>query len=105
MAASAAATEIAYIREILCDISVPQMKPTILYVDNTVAEELAKDRKVTQRSRHVTRRQLNVREYVADGIIIVKHVSTDFNISDVFTKPLRREVFEHHRNYLMAEAA
>eukprot|EP00962_Isochrysis_galbana_P010487 scaffold2899_cov106-Isochrysis_galbana.AAC.4 len=49
---------------------------------------LAKERKVTSRSRHITRRYLKVREYVADGIIAVRRVPTDDNTADIFTKPL-----------------
>jgi hypothetical protein len=47
MAASAVTTEITYIRKILCDLGVPQMELTVPYDDNTGAEELARERKVT----------------------------------------------------------
>eukprot|EP00962_Isochrysis_galbana_P000378 scaffold107_cov106-Isochrysis_galbana.AAC.6 len=53
MAASAAATEVAYLREIFRDLGLCQTDPTELYVDNTGAEMLAKERKVTSRSRHI----------------------------------------------------
>lgn len=100
MAASAAATEVAYLREIFRDLGLCQTDPTELYVDNTGAEMLAKERKVTSRSRHITRRYLKVREYVADGIIAVRRVPTDDNTADIFTKPLTGPAFRRHRDTL-----
>eukprot|EP00965_Chrysotila_dentata_P089849 2965805-Pleurochrysis_carterae.AAC.1 len=40
-----------------------------MYVDNSGAVELSKERRSCQRSRHVDRRDLKVREYVAHGSI------------------------------------
>eukprot|EP00962_Isochrysis_galbana_P004895 scaffold1342_cov120-Isochrysis_galbana.AAC.13 len=93
MAASQAATEIAYMREIVRDLGLWQFAPTVLKVDNTGAIELAKERKVTNRSRHIARRHLKVREYVADGVIAVTHVATVDNAADIFTKPLEAAPF------------
>mmetsp|Transcript_2894 Transcript_2894/g.9787 ORF Transcript_2894/g.9787 Transcript_2894/m.9787 type:complete len:104 (-) Transcript_2894:83-394(-) len=102
MAASLAATEIAYLREILRDLGVPtQLHPTPLYVDNTGAEVLARERKVTHRSRHITRRYLKVREYEADGIVTVRRVATEDNTADIFTKPLPLGSFLKHRCSIM----
>jgi hypothetical protein len=98
MAASAAATEVAYMREIFRDLGLCQSAATELYVDNTGAEMLAKERKVTSRSRHITRRFLKVREYMADGILVVRRVATDDNTADIFTKPLVGPAFRRHRD-------
>jgi len=101
MAASQAATEIAYLREIVRDLGLWQSAPTSLLVDNTGAIELAKERKVTSRSRHIARRHLKVREYVADGVVAVSHVATCDNAADIFTKPLDAASFNKHRVFLM----
>ena len=102
MAASAAATEVAYLREIFRDLGlfVSNRPRSDLYDDNTGTEMLAKERKVTSRSRHITRRYLKVREYVADGIIDVRRVPTDDNTADIFTKPLTGPAFRRHRDTL-----
>jgi hypothetical protein len=76
MAASMAATEILYTRGVLREMGVDVNEPTVLYVDNKSAIELAKDRKSCQRSRHIERRFLKIRELVAEGHIIVKYVNT-----------------------------
>ena len=101
MAASLAATEIAYLREIFRDLGLYQRDATELYVDNSGAVELARERKVMHRSRHITRRQLRVREYVAEGIVNVRPVATADNPSNIFTKPLGRASFEKHRSFFM----
>ena len=101
MAASLAATEIAYTHEILRDLGLAQLNPTPLYVDNTGAKELAKECKVTQRSKHITRRHLKVREYQAEGLVVVRRVPTVDNPADIFTKPVARVAFIKHKEYLM----
>eukprot|EP00962_Isochrysis_galbana_P014447 scaffold4142_cov118-Isochrysis_galbana.AAC.6 len=58
--------------------------------------------KVTSRSRHIARRHLKVREYVADGILAVSHVPTLENAADIFTKPLEAVAFNKHRAFLMS---
>mmetsp|Transcript_48744 Transcript_48744/g.104053 ORF Transcript_48744/g.104053 Transcript_48744/m.104053 type:complete len:90 (+) Transcript_48744:1-270(+) len=65
-----------------CDMS----KPVVLLVDNSGAVELAKDRKSSQRTRHVCRRYLKVRELVAEGLVKVKWVDTKDNLSDLLSK-------------------
>eukprot|EP00965_Chrysotila_dentata_P201127 6180400-Pleurochrysis_carterae.AAC.3 len=63
-----------------------QQQPTPMYVDKSGAVKLSKDRRSCQRSRHVDRRDLKVREHVALGCIEVCRIHTDDNVADVFTK-------------------
>ena len=104
MAASQAATEIMYFRGLLREFG-HDLDPTTLYVDNQGAVELSKDMKSCQRSRHIERRYLMVRELVALGEILVKYVPTDLNHSDVLTKPLDRSTFGIHVNALIGDAS
>ena len=67
--------------------------PPVLYVDNTGAIALSKHRTSCKYSRHVTRRDLKVREYVAASLITVEYVPTAENLADIFTKHLNRETF------------
>ena len=104
MAASQAATEIMYFRGLLREFG-HDLDPTTLYVDNQGAVELSKDMKSCQRSRHIERRYLKVRELVALGEILVEYVPTDLNHSDVLTKPLDRSTFGIHVNALIGDAS
>jgi hypothetical protein len=86
IAASDAALEVVYLRGVLREMGLAQTKPTVLYVDNQGAVELSKDQKSCQRSRHVERRYLKIRELVAAGVIEVKFIPTADNPADIFTK-------------------
>ena len=94
MAASQAACEIMYFRGILRELG-HDLDPTVLYVDNQGAVELSRDMKSCKRSRHIERRFLKVRELVADGEIVVKHVVSAENHADMLTKPLEIDAFEY----------
>ena len=104
MAASQAATEILYFRGILREFG-HDLPPTRLFVDNQGAVELSKDMKSCQRSRHIERRYLKVRELVALGEVTVVHVPTALNHADVLTKPLDKDTFNMHVNALSGVAS
>ena len=100
MAASMAAAEISYFRGLLYELG-HELNPTVLYVDNQGAVDLSRDMKSCQRSRHIERRYLKVRELVAQGEITVKFVSTVSNPADLLTKPLEHIDFSRHAQALM----
>eukprot|EP00965_Chrysotila_dentata_P175046 5778376-Pleurochrysis_carterae.AAC.1 len=58
----------------------------------------SKDRRSCQRSRHVDRRDLKVRENFAHGHIEVRKIHTDDNVAEVFTKSLPSMVHHKHVN-------
>jgi hypothetical protein len=97
IAASACAMEVVFVRRLLRDLGLAQLLPTPLYVDNSGAVELARDRKSCHRSRHVDRRYFKVRELVAAGELRVEHIDTSANVADLLTKPLPSEPFHRHR--------
>ena len=101
MAASECALELVYFRRLLREMGLPQMKPTVLNVDNQGAVELSKHQKYCHRSRHVLRRFFKVRELVAIGEITVKWCPTDDNIADLLTKALEPAKFNKFKNSAM----
>ena len=103
VAASACALEVMYVRALLAELGMEQRLPTKLYVDNSGAVELSRDRKSCHRSRHVDRRYFKVRELAALGHLRVEHIDTAKNSSDLLTKPLSLPKFvEHPRRLLNA---
>ena len=101
MGASLAAAEIVNIRGLLREMGRDMSKPTVLYVDNQGAVALSKDMKSCQRSRHIERRYLRIREWVAMGEIEVRYISTEDNCADALTKPLDVKTFNKHIGKLM----
>jgi hypothetical protein len=97
IAASAVAIEIVHVKELLREMGLEQ-GVTTLYVDNSGAVELSRDRKSCHRSRHVDRRYFKVRELAAEGVLRVEHIDTN---SDLLTKTLSLPMFEAHRKRLL----
>ena len=89
-----------HVRGLLREMGLPQEEPSKLYVDNSGAVELSRDRKSCHRSRHVDRRYFKVRELVAEGHLSVEHIDTKENSADLLTKALSREVYNKHRSRL-----
>ena len=86
MAASHAALEVVYVTKLIREMGIVLDKPPVLYIDNSGALALAKDRRSCHKSKHIDRRYLKVREFVEDGEIRVAAVPTDENPADLFTK-------------------
>ena len=99
MAASACAYELVHIRGLLSEMGLPQ-EATPVFVDNSGAVELSRDRKSCHRSRHVDRRYFKIRELCFEGQLRVEHIDTKLNSSDLLTKPLPLPVFLQHRRRL-----
>ena len=74
-----------------------QHEPSKLFVDNSGAVELSRDRKSCHRSRHVDRRYFKVRELSYLGDVRVEHIDTSDNPADVLTKELLVGPFVKHR--------
>ena len=100
IAASACAVAAVHMRNLLTEMQLPQ-DATFLYVDNSGAVELSRDRKSCHRSRHVDRRYFKVRELCFEGQLRVEHIDTKLNSADLLTKPLARPSFMAHRKRLM----
>ena len=108
-AASTTALELLFFRGIMGELGGTPPEPTTLWVDNSGAVELAKHRKSCHKSRHIERRNLKVRELVAQGDIIVKFVPTLQNRADLLTKPLfgndstKPGAFKYHKALAMSQ--
>ena len=73
--------------------------------DNKGAYDLCHRFTSAANSRHVDRKLFKMRELRGAGVVNVKHVGTDFNPADIFTKVLGRQVFERHRSTILNAAA
>ena len=72
-----------------------------VFEDNASAVQLATVPKMTPRSKHIALHYHFFRKFIGDGIVEVKHVSTDLQIADIFTKGLGDTKFEKLRKLLM----
>ena len=88
IAASMAACEVIYLRQLLADIGFNLLAPTRLYIDNKGALELSKDPFNTNSLKHVKRRHFFAREAEENREIACCPISTAANLADTMTKAL-----------------
>ncbi|KAI4365602.1 hypothetical protein MLD38_021570 [Melastoma candidum] len=65
--------------------------------DNTSAINLTKNPVQHSRSKHIEPRHHFIRDHVQNGSIVVEYVSTETQLCDIFTKPLKFEKFSKLR--------
>ena len=75
-------------------------QPLDLKGDNTACGLLAKNHMVTDKSKHIDVVWHYVREKVENGDMTVSQVPTADNTADIFTKPLKKDLFLKHRDGL-----
>ncbi|KAL0457335.1 UNVERIFIED_CONTAM: Sugar transporter ERD6-like 16 [Sesamum latifolium] len=68
----------------------------VIYCDNTAAIAYAKDPKYHGRTKHIDTRYHFIRDSIAQGEVVLRHIPTNDMIADPFTKPLRRDAFHRH---------
>lgn len=100
MAATAAACQGIWLRNILRQITAEEIGPVILCIDNQSAIDLAKNPMFHGRSKHIDIRYHFIRECVERGEVVLKHVSTGDQRADIMTKGLATIKFERMRNLL-----
>lgn len=100
MAATAAACQAIWLRNVLNQIAAECSGPVVLYVDNKSAIDLAKNPVFHGRSKHIDTRYYFIRECVERGEIILKHISSERQRADVLTKALTTAWFEKMRSLL-----
>jgi hypothetical protein len=98
--ASATGCEIIWMREFLDEIGYDISAPSILFVDNNSAVQVAKNPEHQSTMKHVNRSYHWIREKVTDGEIKVVHIPGADNPADIFTKPLGHVKFTRFREML-----
>jgi hypothetical protein len=107
IAAVSAAKVAKYLRSVLRQLRIEQVKPTPLYVDNQAAIAMVNENKPTPRSRHVDIQHFAIQEWRAAGEVELHHIPGTINPSDQATKALgwtlhsrhARRSMGHHRPY------
>jgi hypothetical protein len=103
VAGSQAACEGVFLRGINGEVGNKQMEPTVLEMDSSSAIDLAQDPMMCEKSKHIARRDLFLRELVERKIMAPVYVKTTDNVADALTKPLEKSLFVKHRATLLGE--
>ena len=82
---------------------IPKLKPVPLLVDNQSAVFSVNNPETSQRTRHIDVRYFKVRDYIKALAVRVRHITTNLNVADFFTKGLDRVLFTRYRDCLGME--
>lgn len=100
MAATAAACQAVWLRNVLSQITSELIGPVKICIDNRSAIDLAKNPVFHGRSKHIDVRYHFIRECVERGEVILQHVSSNEQRADIMTKALIKNKFEDMRKLL-----
>jgi ATP sulfurylase len=89
-----------WISRILKSLHQTQSTPTKVYCDNISAIKLSKNPVMHGRSKHIDIRFHFLRELVKDGLDELITCSTQEQVADILTKPLKLDVFLKMRRLL-----
>jgi hypothetical protein len=101
IALSECTRELLYFRNFLEELGFPQQQPTMIYGDNAASILHAKDKKLTERSKHLRLRHWHCRTCTANGWVKPTHMSGRCLIADAMTKPLKKFDFTRHLHALI----
>ena len=74
-----------------------QKEATVVIIDNKSAQALAKNPVFHDRSKHIDTRYHFIRECIAKKEVELEYVRTNDQIADIFTKPLKYDIFQQLR--------
>jgi hypothetical protein len=95
MAATLAAKQAIYLRDLLKFLGHIQLEPTILFEDNTACIRLSKHSEFHKRTKHIDIRWFYIREkFISNEINLIKIASHD-NVADLFTKIVNFSSFQY----------
>ncbi|KAK2442749.1 putative mitochondrial protein [Trifolium repens] len=98
IAAASCACQAVWMRRILDKLGYPQDKRTLILCDNSSTIKLSKNPVMHGKSKHIDIRFHFLRDLVKEGIVELQHCNTQDQVSDIMTKPLKREAFQKLRN-------
>lgn len=70
--------------------------PVLVYCDNTAAIAYMKDPKYHSKTKHIDIKYNFVRDYIAQKVVTVQHISTKNMVADPLTKPIAKELYDKH---------
>jgi len=92
---------IAWVTNLLSEMKIRLKQPVTLYQDNTSTIKILYKKGNEARTKHIDLRYNIIREFIQQGRIVVKHLPTDYMISDTLTKPLSGPPFLRHKIRLL----
>lgn len=83
-----ATREAIWLRQLLLDLGVPQLNPTVLFEDNQSCIAFVRSQRISKRTKHISVREMFVKDSCDKGIVQLQYMCTEEMIADVLTKPI-----------------
>ncbi|XP_074579105.1 secreted RxLR effector protein 161-like [Curcuma longa] len=87
------ATQAIWLRKILDFLQHKQDDSTIIFCDNKSTIALSKNPVFHGRSKHIDIKYHKIREWVAEKQINIEYCPSEYQVADIFTKPMKTENF------------
>ncbi|KAL4018293.1 hypothetical protein IC575_021884 [Cucumis melo] len=100
VAAASCVCHAVWLRNLLKTVGILQEDPTVIHIDNKSTIALAKNPVFHDRSKHIDTRFHFIRDCISRKEVQVEYVNTEDQIADIFTKPLKVNVFNNLRTLL-----
>ena len=101
MAISDVARELMWMRQLLTELGVSIVTPSIIYSDNQPAIRISENDSDHDRTKHIDIKHHFIRNLVKDKVIQLKWISTHDQLADMLTKALGTQTFISLRDRLM----
>ena len=95
--AASCCTQVIWMKNKLEDLLVKYEHPIIINCDNTNAINMSKNPAMHSKTKHIPIKYHFLREQVSQNIFNLEYVYRKEKISNIFTRPLPKEDFEHLR--------
>lgn len=82
------------------DLGIHIIEPISIMCENTSAINISKNPVQHARTKHIAIRYHFLKDKVTDGEVKLEYIPTSEQVTNIFTKPLPKEVFEHLRKKL-----
>jgi hypothetical protein len=94
IAAAHVAKQVLWHRSLLKELKFPLSMPSTIFSDNQSAISIAHHPEFHACTKHINIAFHFLRNHVQKGTIDLSYINTDYNIADIFTKPLRKPIHE-----------
>ena len=101
VAASSNSNDLLWSRGLCGELGMPQDEATVLWCDAQNVLTISSNFVSSKQTRHISRRELIVRERETEGHLRLEKVASEDNLADIFTKALDRIPFEKLRKLVV----
>jgi hypothetical protein len=96
-----ATLEVIWLRQLIAEMGYAQQSATIINEDNESTIDCTRNPVSHSKMKHIDIKYHVIRDYIEQGQITVKWISTNEQLADMFTKPLPPALFHRFRNQLL----